>query len=67
MTIILTDIDECASGRHNCSSLNNWICKNLMPPEKFLCECNVGFMRESDMCEGITFSDLELSDEGHVP
>ena len=52
MTIILIDIDECAIGRHNCSSLNNWICKNLMPPEKFMCECNLGFMRESDACEG---------------
>ena len=68
MTIILIDIDECASGRHNCSSLNNWICKNLMPPEKFLCECNLGFIRASDiMCEGKMFSDLESSNEGHVP
>ena len=57
--ISFIDVDECASGLHNCSSRKNWICKNLMPPEKFLCECNLGFMRESDMCEGIMFSALE--------
>jgi hypothetical protein len=69
MTIITIDIDECASGLHNCSSLNNWICENLMPPEKFLCECKQGFIRESDTCEGKEMFSKPSgmpTNEGHV-
>ena len=46
---IILDIDECANGLDNCSS-PNWICKNLIPPEMFMCECNLGFT--GDICEG---------------
>ena len=56
------DIDECASGLHNCSSQNKWICKNLMSPEKFSCECNLGFT--GDTCEGKEMFSETM--EGHV-
>lgn len=42
MHALYLDIDECANGLDNCSS-PNWICKNLMPPDMFMCECYRGF------------------------
>ena len=35
-----------------------------MPPEKFICECNLGFTRDSDMCEGKESCQHVIFDEG---
>ena len=48
------DVDECAIGRHNCSLLQNRICRNMVPPEMFSCECKEGYhiIGDSNYCEG---------------
>ena len=46
---ILTDINECSDGTHNCSQ----ICTNT--PGSFICECNNGFLLDNDeaTCNGM--------------
>ena len=56
-TIIILDVDECASGVHNCKS--NEYCDNK--PGRFVCKCLNGYKSVNDVCEG-TQLNTELID-----
>ena len=53
MSSVLSDIDECTNGTHNCS--DEEVCINLFPGT-FTCECARGYERtatgELHVCQG---------------
>ena len=46
--LIYLDINECATGTHNC--LANAACTNT--PGSFICVCNPGFQFDGGLCKG---------------
>ena len=51
MTCIISDVDECVEGTHNCSSELNRICSNTNG--SFDCVCDRGYSEnEAGMCDG---------------
>ena len=46
--MLLLDIDECATGDHNCTQ--NHQCRNR--PGTFICECHHGYELRNGICEG---------------
>ena len=46
----LSDIDECATGNHNCNDRNNFVCSNTKG--SFVCLCADGFVNIGGSCEG---------------
>ena len=48
LTIIILDVDECATGVHNCKS--NERCVNK--PGRFVCRCLDGYESVNNMCVG---------------
>jgi hypothetical protein len=51
-TLNCIDIDECATGAHNCDS--NATCTNT--PGSSNCTCNQGYIRNGDSCIGKKFN-----------
>ena len=47
--MIILDVDECASGVHNCKS--NERCVNK--PGRFVCTCLDGYESVNNVCEGM--------------
>src|SRR5207244_1877379 len=53
MAHIFSDEDECAEGKDNCQQL----CINLLPPQSFKCDCNLGYnLTGGNTCVGKIFS-----------
>ncbi len=48
LTVIFSDINECATDMNNCSA--NALCINLV--SSFGCECNTGFSGDGVTCTG---------------
>ena len=47
--VIILDVDECASGVHNCKS--NERCVNK--PGRFVCKCLDGYESVNNVCQGM--------------
>ena len=48
LTIIILDVDECATGVHNCKSYERCVNK----PGRFVCRCLNGYESVNNVCEG---------------
>lgn len=55
LCVFLTDIDECATGRHTCEA--EQICYNTRG--SYTCQCHPGYQRSGDHCVGESFTAIK--------